>query len=139
MSKKSIKSDLTRIDRMKDREIDYSDIPRLDKSFLKKATTAWPPVKKQLTIRLDADVLAWLKRHGRGYQTRINRILRVAMESQPPRATRRSTFRRLFRAISPLCRQAPSASSRIVNCYLTGGHAVVAFFRNDLSRGRMSE
>jgi uncharacterized protein (DUF4415 family) len=70
---------------MKDAEIDYSDIPALDKAFLKKATVAWPPVKKQLTIRLDADVLDWLKRHGRGYQTRINRILRVVMESQPPR------------------------------------------------------
>ena len=40
-----------------DDKIDYSDIPPLDKSFLKKATTAWPPVKKQLTIRVDADVL----------------------------------------------------------------------------------
>ena len=84
MSNKSIKSDLGRIDRMKDAEIDYSDIPPLDKSFLKKGTTAWPPEKKQLTIRLDADVLNWLKGHGRGYQTRINRILRVVMESQPP-------------------------------------------------------
>ena len=88
MSKKSIKSDLARIKRMKEAEIDYSDLPPLDKSFLKKATTAWPPVKQQLTIRLDADVLAWLKGHGRGYQTRINRILRVVMESQPPRPTR---------------------------------------------------
>ena len=69
---------------MKDSQIDYSDIPALDKSFLKKATVPWSPVKKQLTIRLDADVLDWLKGHGRGYQTRINRILRVAMESQPP-------------------------------------------------------
>ena len=88
MSKKSVTSDLARIDRMKDADIDYSDIPALDKSFLKKATTAWPPVKKQLTIRLDADVLDWLKAHGRGYQTRINRILRVVMESQPPPQSR---------------------------------------------------
>ena len=88
MSKKSIKSDLARIKRMKDAEINYSDIPALDKSFLKKATAAWPPVKQQLTIRLDEDVLAWLKGHGRGYQTRINRILRVVMESHPPRSTR---------------------------------------------------
>ncbi len=44
----------------------------------------WPPAKKQLTIRLDEDVLDWLKGHGKGYQTRINRILRVVMESQPP-------------------------------------------------------
>ncbi len=86
MKKKSIKSDLARIDRMRDADIDYSDIPQLDKTFLKKAATAWPPAKKQLTIRLDADVLDWLKRHGKGYQTRINRILRVVMESQPPRS-----------------------------------------------------
>ena len=85
MNRKSIKSDLARIDRMKDSDIDYSDIPPLDKTFLKKATTAWPPAKKQLTIRLDADVLDWLKGHGKGYQTRINRILRVVMESQPSR------------------------------------------------------
>lgn len=88
MSGRSIKSDLARIDRMKDAGIDYSDIAPLDKLFLKKAAVAWPPVKKQLTIRLDADVLAWLKGHGRGYQTRINRILRVVMESQPPRSAR---------------------------------------------------
>ena len=73
---------------MKDAEIDYSDIPALDKSFLKRATTAWPPAKQQLTIRLDADVLDWLKGQGKGYQTRINRILRVVMESHPPRRTR---------------------------------------------------
>jgi len=79
---KSIKSDLARIDRMRDADIDYSDIPPLDRTFLKKATTPWPPVKRQLTIRLDADVLAWLKGQGKGYQTRINRILRVVMESQ---------------------------------------------------------
>lgn len=83
MSKKSTKSDLTRIDRMKDADIDYSDIPPLDNSFYTRATEAWPPAKQQLTIRLDADVLLWLKANGRGYQTRINRILRAAMESQP--------------------------------------------------------
>lgn len=60
--------------------IDYSDIPPLGEEFFQK------PSKTQLTIRLDADVLAWLKANGRGYQTRINRILRVVMESQPTRA-----------------------------------------------------
>jgi uncharacterized protein (DUF4415 family) len=83
VNKKSIKSDLARIDRMRDTDIDYSDIPPLGKAFLKKAATAWPPAKRQLTIRLDADVLDWLKGQGRGYQTRINRILRIAMESRP--------------------------------------------------------
>jgi len=83
VKKRSIKSDLARIDRMRDSDIDYSDIPPLDKSFLKRATVPWPPVKKQLTIRIDADILAWLRAQGKGYQTRINRILRVLMESQP--------------------------------------------------------
>ena len=68
--------------------IDYSDIPPLGEEVFTKATAAWPPEKKQLTIRLDADVLAWLKGQGRGYQTRINRILRVVMESQPARPVR---------------------------------------------------
>lgn len=73
---------------MRDRDIDYSDIPALDPSFLAKASVPWPPAKKQLTIRVDADVLEWLKSQGRGYQTRINRILRLAMES-PRRRTPR--------------------------------------------------
>ena len=49
--------------------------------FFAKATQPWPPAKQQLTIRLDTDIVRWLKAHGRGYQTRINRILRAAMES----------------------------------------------------------
>jgi uncharacterized protein (DUF4415 family) len=92
VSKKSIKSDLARLDQMRDSDIDYSDIPPLDDEFFEKATVAWPPVKQQLTIRLDSDVLEWLKANGRGYQTRINRILRAAMESQP--SGRRVAFRR---------------------------------------------
>lgn len=83
MSKKSIKSDLAKIDRMKDADINYSDIPPLSKSFFTTATEAWPSTKQQVTVRLDADVLTWLKAHGRGYQTRLNRILRAAMEGQP--------------------------------------------------------
>jgi uncharacterized protein (DUF4415 family) len=75
---------------MSDAEIDYSDIPPLDNSFFTKAAESWPPAKQQLTIRLDADVLKWLKSQGRGYQTRINRILRAAMESQPPGHVRRA-------------------------------------------------
>lgn len=71
--------------RLDETPIDYSDIPPLGDEFLTKVAAAWPPAKKQLTIRLDADVLEWLKAYGRGYQTRINRILRAAMESQTSR------------------------------------------------------
>ena len=68
MKRKSIKSELARVDRIRDAEIDYSDIPPLDKSFLKKATTAWPPVKKQLRSGLRQRAppdSGW----GKGYQT----------------------------------------------------------------------
>jgi uncharacterized protein (DUF4415 family) len=81
VNKTSIKSDLDRIDRMSDEDIDYSDIPEINERLFTRLDL---PVKKQLTIRLDSDVLDWVKRHGRGYQTRINRILRMVMESQPP-------------------------------------------------------
>ena len=95
MKERLIKSDLARIDRMTDDDIDYSDIPPLDDEFFARAKQVWPPVKQQLTIRLDADVLEWLKSNGRGYQTRINRILRAAMESQPAaKAPRKATASR---------------------------------------------
>jgi uncharacterized protein (DUF4415 family) len=94
VSKKSIKSDLARVDRLTDRTINYTDIPALDEAFLARATRVpWPPEKRQLTIRLDEDVLDGLRSFGKGYQTRINRILRVAMESGRP-SPRRGAARR---------------------------------------------
>jgi uncharacterized protein (DUF4415 family) len=39
----------------------------------------WRPVKQAVSLRLDADVLAWLKKDGQGYQTRVNRMLRERM------------------------------------------------------------
>lgn len=74
--------------RLDAKPLDYSDIPPLGDEFFAKAKAAWPPAKQQLTIRLDTDVLDWLKANGRGYQTRINRILRAAMEGQPQRRSR---------------------------------------------------
>ena len=71
---------------MTDKDIDYSDIPALDNSFFTRPTVEWPPAKQQVTVRLDKDVLDWLKAYGQGYQTRINRILRAMMDSQPPRS-----------------------------------------------------
>ena len=65
-----------------DDEIDLSDIPELDESFWAKAERGrfYRPVKQQLTLRLDGDVVDWFKREagedGKGYQTRINQALR---------------------------------------------------------------
>ena len=82
MSKKpTVKSDLKRIDALRDEDIDYTDIPALDEDFFKEARVVVPPGKKQLTLRLDADVLAWLKAQGKGYQSRINAILRMYYEA----------------------------------------------------------
>jgi uncharacterized protein (DUF4415 family) len=82
VSKKSIKSDLAKIDAMTDENIDYSDIPPLGDEFFEKATVPWPPTKQQLTIQLDRDILEWLKAQGKGYETQINHILREVMERQ---------------------------------------------------------
>ena len=67
---------------MRDADIDFSDIPKLGKSFWKKARLTMPEPKDRLTIRVDHDVVQWLKKNGRGYQTRINAILRSYMEAQ---------------------------------------------------------
>jgi uncharacterized protein (DUF4415 family) len=66
---------------MKDSEIDTSDIPSLDKAFFKNAKLRLPESKSLITIRIDSDVLKWLKSQGRGYQTKINAILKTYMES----------------------------------------------------------
>lgn len=64
-----------------DSEIDTSDIPELTAEQWKKAVRGgmYKPVKTQVTARLDADVVAWLKSQGDGYQTRMNAILRREM------------------------------------------------------------
>jgi uncharacterized protein (DUF4415 family) len=78
---KQQRNDVAAIAAMRDDEIDFSDIPRLPESFWKNAVQNpfYRPVKRQLTVRLDADVIAWLRMQGRGYQTRINHLLRAAM------------------------------------------------------------
>lgn len=81
MSKKPIKSDLKRIDAMLDEDIDYSDIPELDDDFFKNAKVVISPRKKPVALRLDADVLEWMKAQGKGYQSRINAILRAYYEA----------------------------------------------------------
>jgi uncharacterized protein (DUF4415 family) len=76
------KTDFKRLRRMRDADIDDSDIPRLDKSFWKTAKLTMPEPKDRLTIRVDHDVVEWLKKAGSGYQTRINAILRSYMKAQ---------------------------------------------------------
>jgi uncharacterized protein (DUF4415 family) len=66
---------------MPDSEIDYSDDSQATLEAWQGAVVGrfYKPMKQQLTLRIDADVLAWFKSQGKGYQTRINELLRRAM------------------------------------------------------------
>ena len=66
--------------RMKDSDIDYTDVPATDTDFWEDATVNIPPVKVPVTLRLDPNVLAWYKQQvPRGYQTLINNVLQKYM------------------------------------------------------------
>jgi len=84
-TKKRSRTDWKRIDAMRDEDIDYSDIPKLGPEFFANAIL-WPGLKKQITLRLDPDVLEFFRKRGRGYQTTINAVLRKYMEAQERRA-----------------------------------------------------
>ena len=80
-NKKSIERTLKRLDAMTDEAIDYSDIPPLSsemfaQALVQKGLQPTPP-KTQITLRLDRDVLEWFRNQGKGYQTRINAILKA--------------------------------------------------------------
>src|SRR5271165_2324245 len=72
---------LEKLSKRPDEEIDTSDIPELTEKFWQNAVRNpfYRPVKQQLTLRLDADIIAWLRRQGKGYQTRASALLRDAM------------------------------------------------------------
>jgi len=76
------KKDWDRVDAIKDEDIDYSDIPEVT-DFSKfrpwEKRQMFKPVKVAVTCKLDADIVTWLKQGGKGYQTRLNTILRQVM------------------------------------------------------------
>ena len=75
------KAELEALRGLPDSAIDTSDIPPLTDKFWKNAVCNpfYKPIKTSTTVRVDSDVLVWLKSKGKGYQTRINAILREAM------------------------------------------------------------
>lgn len=86
------RKNLVRLAKMPDHRIDLSDIPEIKKlpsdALMGKF---YRPRKTSVTIRLDVDVLAWLKATGEGYQTRVNTYLRQLMQRnarQPGKAAR---------------------------------------------------
>lgn len=78
-------TDWQRLDAMSDEDIDLSDCPEVTPEMFAKAVVRQGlPIDKnktQVTLRIDSDVLEWFKSQGRGYQTRINSLLRAYMEA----------------------------------------------------------
>jgi uncharacterized protein (DUF4415 family) len=86
------RAELKSLTALPDDAIDTSDAPELLDWSRAKRGLFYRPVKQQLTLRLDTDVVAWFKSHttsNEGYQTRINRALREYVQRQASR-TRRS-------------------------------------------------
>jgi uncharacterized protein (DUF4415 family) len=81
-SKNTSLTDWERVDALTDDEIDTSDIPPLDDDFFANAELVMPEPKQVITIRVDKDVLDWFKSQGKGYQSRMNAVLRMYMERQ---------------------------------------------------------
>jgi uncharacterized protein (DUF4415 family) len=82
-----LEAEAKRIAAMPDEDIDFSDIPPLGEDFWKNAVRGkfYRPVKRQVTLRLDADLIEWFKaKQGgtRGYQTAINAALRKVVEEE---------------------------------------------------------
>ena len=71
--------ELRDLEKMNPSDIDLSDLPEVRDWNGAVVGKFYRPIKRPLTLRIDADVLAWLKSQGKGYQTRINQILRSAM------------------------------------------------------------
>jgi uncharacterized protein (DUF4415 family) len=78
---KKQKADLEELAKMPDSSIDLSDIPEWTEEMWKRAVRGrfYRPVKKAVSLRLDADVIEWLKKDGKGYQSRANKMLRERM------------------------------------------------------------
>ena len=64
-----------------DEAIDYTDVPDLGADYWTNAVVKMPQNKARLTVRFDADMVQWFKSQGRGYQTRMNAVLRSFYES----------------------------------------------------------
>ncbi len=75
------KKRLEEIKAMRDKDIDTSDIPELDDLFWDNAELVMPQPKPSISLRIEPEVLDWFKSFGRGYQTRMNAVLRSYMET----------------------------------------------------------
>lgn len=75
------KTDWKKLHAMRDNEIDFSDISKIDRSIFKNMVVRMPQPKELVSIRIDPDVLGWFRREGKRYQTRINAVLRSYVDA----------------------------------------------------------
>jgi uncharacterized protein (DUF4415 family) len=68
---------LQELAKAKDDDIDFSEIPELDETWFKEAQLRMPETKERLTVRFDKDIVDFFQRQGKGYQTRMNAVLRA--------------------------------------------------------------
>ena len=80
-TRKKLGTDWKRLKGMKDQEIDFSDIPQVDRAEFRKMVIRMPQKKSAVSIRLDPEVIKWFKKRGCRYQTRINAVLRSYVEA----------------------------------------------------------
>ena len=84
------RTDWRRVDALRDRDIDLSDTPEITPEMFARAIVRKGlkpvPRKMQLTLRLDDDVVSWFRAQGRGYQTRINAVLKAYKEAHQQRS-----------------------------------------------------
>jgi uncharacterized protein (DUF4415 family) len=80
------RAELEAVAAMPDGQIDYSDAPYLPDAVWMKAATELPHTKKQITLRIDAEVLEFFKQTGKRYQSRMNAVLRSYVEAHKAHA-----------------------------------------------------
>jgi len=108
-TKKRSRTNWARIDALKNKDLDFSDIPEQGNAFFKRAILRLPEPKTAVTIRLDRQGLNWFKAkaQGPGYQTRINALLRAYMEALKDREGA---------ARCPSCSQNAHGETLLVRC-----------------------
>ncbi len=67
---------------MRDEDIDFSDIPEMGEEFFRNATLMMPESKVSVTLKVEREVLEWFKSRGKGYQSRMNAVLKAYMRAQ---------------------------------------------------------
>ena len=110
--------------KLRDEDIDTSDIPEVRNWSNAVVGKFYRPLKEPITIRLDVDIIAWLKAEGPGYQTRINALLREKMTPEPTQSLTEDT------GVKELCMSndaMESASSGFSFPYLENHHQLTKY------------